>query len=111
MGLALKTVIVAAIGVNIQIFALTRLHNFKFAWGHQIICLTLFIVTGYILKLPFLWLPINGKIGFIIQMSIYCTIFMCITAILIARKPELLGSSEDEIRHMAEKVRSFLGTR
>ncbi len=104
MGLAIKMLVVSGLGVNVQIFMLTRLHNFRFDWRHQFICIAMFIGLGYILKLPFMLFTASTKPVLLALMAVYGLIFSAVTAAIVFKKPELAGSSEEELIRARNKV-------
>lgn len=107
MGLAVKMLLITCVGVNTQIYILTRLHNFRFDWRHQFFCIAIFVGLGYILKLPFMLFTASTKPELLALMAIYGLMFSAVTSAIVFKNPGLAGSSEEELSRLRNKILSL----
>jgi O-antigen/teichoic acid export membrane protein len=105
MGLAIKIVLVSIVGVNLQVFVLSRIHSFKFDWLHQLISIALLISIGLLLKLPFNFMEISSKPKLLASICVFSLIFLMIVATVVLKSPYLIGSSREEIKGIFSKAK------
>lgn len=104
VGLALKVLIIAIIGVNIQLYYNARILNFKLKYFilHQIYAVLFFVILAYTSSIIINFE--SSLIDFLVSGVLYTVLVTIFTYIF----PQVFATTRDEIRLYCNKVLDFI---
>jgi O-antigen/teichoic acid export membrane protein len=110
MGLAIKSLGVLILGVNLSAFFVTKHIKANFEWKHQINVLLLFLPAGFLTKfLSQYVLSFSAFDGYIILVMIFSGVFyLAISAAFVYFFPSIAGLSREMIKHAFARVRALI---